>query len=76
VLRAMIVPGGEHTIEFKFEPQVSQKREVLLPISAVGMLLLLGGGIYYKEENLRMSINDFFDLGALRLVFIIHSLIL
>jgi hypothetical protein len=40
------------------------------------MLLLLGGGIYYeRKKSLRMSINDF-DLGALRLVFIIHSLIL
>jgi hypothetical protein len=48
VLRAMIVPGGEHT-EFKFEPQVI-KRKYYYFNSAVGMLLLLGGGIYYEKR--------------------------
>jgi hypothetical protein len=45
----MIVPGGEHTIEFKFEPQVIKGSTITL-ISAVGMLLLLGGGIYYEGK--------------------------
>jgi LPXTG-motif cell wall-anchored protein len=51
VLRAMIVPGGEHTIEFKFEPQVIKTGSTITLISAVGMLLLLGGGIYYERKK-------------------------
>jgi hypothetical protein len=51
VLRAMIVPGGEHTIEFKFEPQVIKTGSTITLISAVGMLLLLVGGIYYERKK-------------------------
>jgi LPXTG-motif cell wall-anchored protein len=46
----MIVPGGEHTIEFKFEPQVIKTGSTITLISAVGMLLL-GGGIYYERKK-------------------------
>jgi uncharacterized membrane protein YfhO len=52
VLRAMIVPGGEHTIEFKFEPQVIKTGSTITLISA-GMLLLLGGGIYYEQRRIK-----------------------
>jgi hypothetical protein len=51
VLRALIVPGGEHTIEFKFEPQVIKTGSMITLISALGMLLLLGGGIYYEIKK-------------------------
>ncbi|PKH67407.1 hypothetical protein CXF59_08350 [Flavobacterium sp. ALD4] len=51
VLRAMIVPGGQHSIEFKFEPQVIKTGSILTLISAVGMLLLLVGGVYYEKKK-------------------------
>jgi uncharacterized membrane protein YfhO len=50
-LRALIVPGGEHTVEFKFEPQVIKTGSTITLISAVGMLLLLLVGIYYEREK-------------------------
>ncbi|KAF2334973.1 YfhO family protein [Flavobacterium daemonense] len=49
VLRAMEVPGGKHTIEFKFEPQVIKTGGTITLISSIGMLLLLAGGIYFEE---------------------------
>lgn len=51
VLRALIVPGGEHTIEFKFEPEVIKTGSTITLISSVGMLLLLIGGIYYERKK-------------------------
>jgi len=51
VLRALIVPGGEHTVEFKFEPQVIKTGSTITLISVAGMLLLLVGGIYYERKK-------------------------
>jgi len=51
VLRAMIVPAGKHTIEFKFEPQVVQTGSMITLFSFIGMLLLLGGGIYVERKS-------------------------
>lgn len=51
VLRALVVPAGEHTIEFKFEPQVIKTGSIITLVSIVGMLLLLVGGIYYERKK-------------------------
>lgn len=49
VLRAMEIPGGKHTIEFKFEPQVVKTGSTIALASSIGMLLLLIGGIYFEK---------------------------
>ncbi|WP_394775330.1 YfhO family protein [Flavobacterium sp.] len=51
VLRAMEIPGGKHTIEFKFEPQVVKTGSAITLISSIGMLLLLIGGIYFERKK-------------------------
>jgi uncharacterized membrane protein YfhO len=51
VLRAMMIPKGEHTVEFKFEPEVIKTGSIITLISAAGMLLLLVGGIYYERKK-------------------------
>ncbi|MCC9064095.1 YfhO family protein [Flavobacterium piscisymbiosum] len=53
VLRAMEVPGGQHTIEFKFEPQVVKTGSIITLISFIGMLLLLIGGIYFENRKVK-----------------------
>ncbi|TDO72883.1 membrane protein YfhO [Flavobacterium chryseum] len=49
VLRAMEVPAGKHTIEFKFEPQVIKTGGMITLASSIGMFLLLIGGIYFQK---------------------------
>nr|WP_315145504.1 YfhO family protein [uncultured Flavobacterium sp.] len=51
VLRAMIVPAGKHTLEFKFEPQVVKTGSMIALFSFLGMLLLLIGGIYFERKK-------------------------
>jgi hypothetical protein len=51
VLRALVVPPGDHTLEFKFEPQVIKTGSIITVISVIGMLSLLIGGIYYEQKN-------------------------
>ena len=51
VLRAIRIPAGKHTIEFKFEPQVIQTGSIITLISSVGMLLLLIVGVYFEKRK-------------------------
>ena len=51
VLRAMEIPGGKHTVEFKFEPQVVKTGSTIALVSSIGMMLLLIGGIYFERKK-------------------------
>lgn len=51
VLRAVTIPAGKHTIEFKFEPQVVKTGSTITLISSIGILLLLVGGIYFERKK-------------------------
>ncbi|WP_029036784.1 YfhO family protein [Salinimicrobium xinjiangense] len=47
VLRAMMIPAGEHEISFRFEPQVVKTGSTIALASSVILGLLLLGGIFY-----------------------------
>ncbi len=50
VLRAMEIPKGKHTIEFKFEPQVIQMGSTIVLIS-FGLMILIPFGWYLKNKK-------------------------
>lgn len=53
VLRAMIVPAGKHTIEFKFEPSSLKAGQAISLISSILVILVIGGALvmhYRKSE--------------------------
>ena len=53
VLRGLEIPSGEHTIEFKFEPQVVQTGSTIALVSSVMFVLLLIGGLFivFKKKT-------------------------
>lgn len=51
VLRALPIPAGKHSVEFKFEPQVVQTGSTITLVSSIGILLLLMGGIYLEKKR-------------------------
>jgi hypothetical protein len=51
VLRALKVPAGNHTIEFKFEPEVVKRGSSIALFSSIGILLLLVGGMYVEVKK-------------------------
>jgi hypothetical protein len=60
VLRALRVPEGEHTIEFKFEPEVIKQGSQITLASSILLSLVIIGGIGFtfwksrkEEENLK-----------------------
>jgi hypothetical protein len=50
-LRSLEIPAGKHTIEFKFEPQVVKTGSTIVLISGLGMLLLIGAGVYFENKK-------------------------
>ncbi|GEO10996.1 YfhO family protein [Segetibacter aerophilus] len=53
VLRGMMVPAGEHTIVFKFEPKSHAVGWTVTYICSFLMLLLLAGAIFFEVKNTR-----------------------
>lgn len=51
VLRAMKIPAGKHTIEFKFEPQVVKTGSTIALASSIGILFLIAGGLYFERRK-------------------------
>ncbi len=55
VLRAMALPAGSHTVEFRFEPAVYHTGEKISLFSSALLLLLLAGGVVYEFLRRRKS---------------------
>ena len=51
VLRGMPMPKGQHTIEFKFEPQVIKTGSNVALASSILLMLLLLGGLFYQIKR-------------------------
>ncbi|NVJ89735.1 MAG: YfhO family protein [Flavobacteriaceae bacterium] len=51
VLRGMLIPAGEHTIEFKFEPQVIQKGGFISLVSYLLLFVVTIGWLLYDEKK-------------------------
>jgi len=51
VLRAMMVPAGDHQITFKFEPDVIRKGSNIALMSSILLGILLLGGIFYTFKK-------------------------
>ncbi|WP_445716626.1 YfhO family protein [Flavobacterium sp.] len=51
VLRGLQIPAGKHTIEFKFEPEVVKTGSNIALMSSIGMLLLIGAGVYLERKK-------------------------
>jgi Bacterial membrane protein YfhO len=56
VLRAMKIPPGKHTIEFKFEPQIIQTTNKIAAASSILLILLVLGSIYFEVKNRKSPI--------------------
>jgi hypothetical protein len=53
ILRAMVVPAGKHTIEFKFEPAIYSTGEAISYASSILLLVLVVGyGIILIRKNI------------------------
>ncbi len=51
VLRAMIIPAGEHNIVFKFEPQIYYTGRKVSLFSSIFLIILILAGTYYVIRN-------------------------
>ncbi len=51
LLRGLEIPKGNHTIDFKFEPQVIRTGSTIALASSIGMFLLVLGGLFYEFKK-------------------------
>lgn len=56
VLRALEIPAGKHTVEFRFEPDVVETGGVIMLLSCIGILLVTAGGVYYLRKTAKETV--------------------
>lgn len=56
VLRGLEIPSGEHTIEFKFEPQVVKTGSTIALASSILFGLLLLGGLFIEFRDKKINV--------------------
>lgn len=52
VLRAMNIPAGEHTLTFRFEPEVVNTGSSIALASSIILVLIILGGLYWHRQRL------------------------
>jgi hypothetical protein len=57
-LRAMLIPAGEHTVEFRFEPEVVATGGTISLISTILILLALVGAILYSRRRKMVPVTQ------------------
>jgi len=57
VLRGMMVPAGQHTIEFKMEPESFIKGKLLTTIGQILVLLLLAVAIFFSLRDKKVDVK-------------------
>ncbi|PVY39319.1 YfhO family protein [Pontibacter virosus] len=57
ILRAMEVPAGQHTIEFKFEPSSYTLGNTISLISSILLLVVIGGAIFYGMRRKPVEVD-------------------
>jgi len=58
ILRAMIVPAGDHTIEFRNEAPLVHKLDMLTLISQIVLLVIIGGVTFFWYRNNRKRAKE------------------
>jgi len=59
VLRALVIPSGNHTIEFRFEPRTFQIGNALGYAGSVSVLLLLGFFAFHLWKKHKKEISGY-----------------
>jgi len=58
VLRAMVIPAGQHVVEFKFEPRIYTIGERISFVSSLILILLLIGGLYIEGKKYFLNTSE------------------
>ena len=53
ILRAMLIPEGNHKIEYKFEPAMYKVGNMIVLIGSILTLLLIAGAVYFERKKVQ-----------------------
>ena len=58
LLRAMMIPAGKHTIDFKFEPKSYSVGQQISSVSSILILILIFGAIFWEYKKSKSPVTE------------------